>query len=178
VRRTKAHPRSSYAILSRPYPRPSPDVYLLGGFLLLIPIDWAASLYQPLSLSLAVFFLERFLSIAGLLNFAADAPALSFLDTCLLPLIAPIWRHRTAPRNRLRAPTMGQGDISHRAGTRRPDTGITRRRHGLECHAANGRPYAPCTRRGCRLAVRHMRSSGLNSSPSQRLGYRLVPQAP
>ena len=57
------------------------------GFLLLMPTDRAASSYQPLNLSLAVFFLSRLFSIADRLSFEAGALVPSVSDTCILPLL-------------------------------------------------------------------------------------------
>jgi hypothetical protein len=57
---------------------------LSGDFFLPIPIDRAASLYQLLDLSLAVFLLLEPFPIADPLSFEVGALAPSFLGNCLL----------------------------------------------------------------------------------------------
>jgi hypothetical protein len=57
--------------------------------LLLIPMDRAASWYQLVDFSLAVFFPDRRFTIPNLLSFAVGALVPSALDNLLLPSLAP-----------------------------------------------------------------------------------------
>jgi hypothetical protein len=59
---------------------------LSDGFFLPIPIDRAASSYQSVDLSLAVFLLNGRFPITDPLSFEVGAPAPPFLGNALLPL--------------------------------------------------------------------------------------------